>query len=177
MLTLGLKQNQIKSLVTNNKMCRYFDSIVYQDRKRLANIFFSEIVSIVNAKKLTFKALKIRPEHISDGLKAVDKGDISTNQLRDIFKLIEREGIKDPMTEILDRFGFRQLDNPDEVVVIVDKLFEENKDFLLTNRDNHKRIFGFLLGKIMQQSGNKVNPQLAAKIVNQRINQLFNKED
>lgn len=164
-------------MVTNTKMCRYFDAIDYPDRRRVANVFFSEIVSLVNAKGLTYRSLRVRPEHVADGLRAVDRGEISTNQLREIFRLIVKDNLTIPMAEILGMFGFKQLDDPQEVGRIVRELLEESRGFILANRNNHKRIFGYLLGRIVKESGNKVNPQLAAKLVNQGLNELLSSEE
>lgn len=172
LLALGLKQIQINSLLSDNQMYKFFNEIQYPDRKRLANIFFGEIVSMVHANRITFKKLRITPKQIGEAISMVDDNHISSNQLKELFKIIEDRGLQESVTQICERFNIKQVNDETYVEELVEEFFQKHKEFLQKNKANHKRIFSFLLGEILKVTNNTISPQAVAKRVNKKINEL-----
>lgn len=153
-------------------MYKFFNEIQYPDRKRLANIFFGEIVSMVHANRITFKKLRITPKQIGEAISMVDNNHISSNQLKELFKIIEDRGLQESVTQICERFNIKQVNDETYVEELVEEFFQKHKEFLQKNKANHKRIFSFLLGEILKVTNNTISPQAVAKRVNKKINEL-----
>ena len=78
------------------------------------------------------------------------------------------EADKNPI-EIVEEKGLKQLSDPKELEVLIDKVINDNPDKVKEYVSGKDKLFGFFVGQVMQVSGGKANPQLINDILKKKL--------
>ena len=75
---------------------------------------------------------------------------------------------KDPNT-IVKEEGLIQISDESELEGIVDTVLDENEQSIIDYKNGKDRAIGFLVGQIMKKTRGKANPQLANKLLLEKL--------
>ena len=78
------------------------------------------------------------------------------------------EADKNPI-DIVEEKGLKQLSDPKELEVLIDKVINENPDKVKEYVSGKDKLFGFFVGQAMKVSGGKANPQLINDILKKKL--------
>ena len=78
------------------------------------------------------------------------------------------EADKNPI-EIVEEKGLKQLSDPKELEVLIDKVINDNPDKVKEYVSGKDKLFGFFVGQVMKVSGGKANPQLINDILKKKL--------
>ena len=76
---------------------------------------------------------------------------------------------KDAST-IIEEKGLKQNSNSEDIILMIEKVMENNQDKVDEYRSGKDKLFGFFVGQVMKDSGGKANPQLVNKILKEKLN-------
>ena len=132
-----------------------------------ANILRVDVKRILNEKKIELKDFHIDKKIIAMLADSVASGNISVTASKEIFNQLLEGADPETQMSIFKKAekDLSQVSDNSEIEVIVKKIIEENPKETERYRTGEKKLAGFFVGKIMQESKGKANP----KIVNELL--------
>ena len=157
--TYGLSDEYISKLLSNIEQANFFDLIKYNDKSKLAKLFFAEVVSLSN--------LDLDPKQIEIILNKMDIGEISGKHAKEIIPLLINKN--KTVEDIISEKGMKQIS--DELILneMLNSIIESNNKFINENKERPERVSKFILGQLMKKSKGQANPVIANKLVNIRM--------
>jgi aspartyl-tRNA(Asn)/glutamyl-tRNA(Gln) amidotransferase subunit B len=157
-------------IVTSSRdLADYFEEIVNQidDPKLVSNWIMTEVMRVLNEKKIEIKNLSITPQKVAELLVLIKNDTINLNSAKQVFQ--EMIETNEKPGEIIARLELKQISQEGEIVAIVQKVLESNRDEVRSYKEGKKKIFGFFMGQVMRATHGKANPQLVKKIMEKQL--------
>lgn len=70
---------------------------------------------------------------------------------------------------LIERLGLRQVSDPDALAPVVDAVVAENAAKAEEYRGGKAGLLGFFVGQVMRRTGGKANPELAGRLLRERL--------
>ncbi len=94
----------------------------------------------------------------------------STNLKKYLTQIIESGNISTNIRSDIADQGLLQSSNNDEIMIHVDAVINENPKVIEQLKNGETKVIGYLIGQVMKKSNNQVNPQIASKLLQERLN-------
>jgi len=166
---LALSQYDARVLTDERPMAEYFEAVVAAgaDPKAAANWISGDIAAHVNANRLSYATLPLRPEQLAEMIQLIEGGTISGKIAKEILpELLEQGG---SAKAIVAARGLGMISDPAAIAAIVDALLATHPDEVAAFRGGKTKLQGFFVGQLMKQTGGKADPKLANQILNQKL--------
>jgi Asp-tRNA(Asn)/Glu-tRNA(Gln) amidotransferase B subunit len=72
-------------------------------------------------------------------------------------------------SEIVERLGLAQLNDPDKIRALVDQALADNPGQLGQYRGGNTRLFGFFVGAVLRASGGAANPDTVNHLLREAL--------
>lgn len=158
------------SLLNNNELASYFDSIKYIDRERLAKLFFAELVSLANSKNVEVKELNIKKTHFEQSLELLDKEIISSKSFKKLITLLPN--FEGDLIKLIKENNLEQISDPIIITNFIEQTLKENPNLIQDYKQRPDRAIKQILGNIMKISNGQVNPTITNELVIQRLKNI-----
>lgn len=137
--------------------------------KELAVWVTEEVNASLAAHKLTYEEYKknVPITHLADLLALVKAGKVSSTGAKEVFQEMVRSGNR--AVEIIAEKGLEQVSDSSEIEKVVESIIAANPKEAERLRGGEQKLVGFFLGAIMRESKGKANPQVATKILMEKI--------
>ncbi len=165
----GLPEADAKLLTADKALSDFYDDAVkiYPSYKNTANLVLVELLRELNESGESIGQLKFTPKELAEVVELADKGEISRNAAKDILNILFENG--GSPHDIAEEHGFIMNNDTSLLEEIVDKVIEENADSVKSYREGNQKIFGFLMGQVIKNSGKGANPKLAKETLMRKI--------
>jgi aspartyl-tRNA(Asn)/glutamyl-tRNA(Gln) amidotransferase subunit B len=166
---LGLSQYDARVLTDERPMAEYYEAVVAAgaDAKAAANWISGDIAAHVNANRLSYATLPLRPGQLAEMIQLIEGGTISGKIAKEILpELLEQGG---SAKAIVEARGLGMISDPAAIAAIVDALLAAHPDEVAAFRGGKTKLQGFFVGQLMKQTGGKADPKLANQILNQKL--------
>jgi aspartyl-tRNA(Asn)/glutamyl-tRNA(Gln) amidotransferase subunit B len=150
-------------------MADYFEAAVAAggDPKGLANWITGDIAAHVNANRLAFTELPLRPAELAEMVRMIEAGTISGKIAKEILpELLEQGGSPAALVEAR---GLGMISDPAALTAIVDELLAAHPAEVEAFRGGKTKLQGFFVGQLMKRTGGRADPQLANRILVERL--------
>lgn len=166
---LGLSQYDARVLTEERAMADYFEATVAAgaDAKAAANWLSGDIAAHVNANRLSYDTLPLRPEHLAEMVQLIDKGVISGKIAKEILPELLANG--GSPKAIVEEKGLGMISDPAAIEAIVDALLAAHPEEVEAFRGGKTKLQGFFVGQLMKQTGGKADPKLANQILSSKL--------
>lgn len=166
-----LNKKDANTLARNKDLSDFYEETIKQDTDPIeaSNYITGQILAFLNKDELSINDIYLKPDMLSDLLKMLKEGKISSKQVKDILK-ISLEEDKNPI-EIIKELNITQITDPEEINKIINEVLEENSN-ILNDYKAGKNVTGYIIGLVMKKSNGKVNPKLANTCLNEIIKKL-----
>ncbi|RKY82430.1 Asp-tRNA(Asn)/Glu-tRNA(Gln) amidotransferase GatCAB subunit B, partial [candidate division KSB1 bacterium] len=156
-------------LISSVELSDFFEACVklYNKPKVISNWIMGELLKELNREHKKVSECSITPLMLVSMLKLIDKGVISGKIAKTVFEEMYRTG-KLP-EDIVKEKGLIQISNIEELEKIVSQIIEENPDKVSNYLSGQEKLFGFFMGQIMKATSGKANPQIASKILKDKL--------
>lgn len=170
----SISESDAEELTQNREFADYFENVTEElvnknekAYKIIANILRVDIKRILNEKKIELREFHIDKRALAMLADSVSDGKISVTASREIFnKLLDGNNAEEQILIFKKaEENLSQVSDDSEIENIVKKILEENPKEAERYRTGEKKLAGFFVGKIMQESKGKANP----KIVNELL--------
>ncbi|WP_025755109.1 Asp-tRNA(Asn)/Glu-tRNA(Gln) amidotransferase subunit GatB [Mycoplasmopsis cricetuli] len=162
----------IQSLIDDLELAKYFDSINYFDKEKLSKVFFAEIVSLANLKKIHPTKLNIKSENITQVLQMLDQGIISGKSLKKLVPLLV-DFSETKLDFLLEKYNLKQISDPEIIKNEIVKIVNQNEKLVSEYLNRPERVLKFVLGNLMKITNGQANPILSDQISKEVLDAKF----
>lgn len=161
----NLPRYDAEVLTSSRELANYFENVTKgtNDYKSASNWTMGEILKLTNELNISPMELKLTPQKTARLIVLINQNIISNKTARDIVPdLINSDKTPD---EIIKEKNLIQISDDKFIVEIVNKVIDENPGEVEEYNKGKEKLIGFFVGKIMQLSKGKANPQIVNKIL------------
>ncbi|MEB3244098.1 MAG: Asp-tRNA(Asn)/Glu-tRNA(Gln) amidotransferase subunit GatB [Cyanobacteriota bacterium] len=167
--SLGLSMYDARVLTDERAMAEYFEATVAAgaDAKAAANWICGDIAAHVNGKRLSYHTLPLQPAELAELLNLIQTGTISGKIAKDILpKLLDQGGSAKALVEAE---GLAMISDPEAITAIVNELLAAHPEEVAAYRSGKTKLQGFFVGQLMKRTGGRADPQLANRLLLERL--------
>ena len=135
--------------------------------KRVANWLINELMAWLNDRGLAIDRFPVAPGKFRELVDLVDAGTLSQSQAREVFRELCAAPDKDPAT-IAKEEGFEQVNDCPALEAAVAAVLARFPDEAAEAAAGNAKVFNWLAGQVMKDSGGKANPGLVAGILRRK---------
>ncbi len=165
----GLPAYDAAVITASKDLADYFDHCLehFTDAKTVSNWIMGELLRLLNARNMEAAAAPVSPKGLAELLKLMDKGVISGKIAKQVFEEMFETGKS--AADIVKEKGLEQISDQGELEQVVDRVIAENPRSVEDYKNGKKKAIGFLVGQVMKATGGKANPQLANKLLQEKL--------
>ena len=131
--------------------------------KQYTNWILGDISRVLNERKCSVADLSLSPSALTALIKMGLDGTLSSTAAKTVFEQMLLTG-KAP-EEVAHQLGLIQVSDVDELSVMVAQVLEEHAGPATDYIGGKTNALGYLVGKCMQKSGGKGNPQVFSQLL------------
>lgn len=164
----GISEYDATILVKEKMVADYYEEAIKlgTNPKLASNWITSTILGYLNKYSLEIKDIYLTPQMLTNLIKMVEDGKISSKQGKEVFyKVVEDK--KEP-ERIVEELGMKQIGDDSAIREIVIKVLDEHLDLIEAHRKG-KPVFDFFVGQVMKATRGQANPSLTANIIKEEI--------
>ena len=164
----GLTSQDAIVLADSEHIADYYEkACTFGDAKIVSNLIQAELLAYLNKEELDICQCPISAQMMGELADLVSCGQLSSKMAKKVFA----ELVKNPRSpkQIVDSLGLVQISGQEAILAMVDKVLEENPVQLQDYRAGKVKLFGFFVGQLMKLSKGQVNPQIANKLLKQKL--------
>ncbi|MCD4830305.1 MAG: Asp-tRNA(Asn)/Glu-tRNA(Gln) amidotransferase subunit GatB [Anaerohalosphaeraceae bacterium] len=170
----GLSDYDAGVLTADKATAEFFDETVKAgaEAKRVCNLLTQIGLKLANEKNCSVAELGILPKALAKLCVMASEGQISASAAQTI--LVEMSGGENEPEKIAEEKNLLQKNDTGELEKIVDEVLANNPDAIAEVKaggKKSKKASGFLMGQIIKATKGSANPQMAAKILSQKLGQ------
>jgi aspartyl-tRNA(Asn)/glutamyl-tRNA(Gln) amidotransferase subunit B len=163
----GLSEYDAILLSSEQEIANYFDELssITTHFKAAANWVIGPLRTYLHDNHKPITAFPLKPEQLSDLISLIDQGklnySVAANQV--FPELIKNPGltaekVASSMQLLIDTEG-------DELSLLVDEILNSYPDKVKEYQNGKKGVLGLFMGDLMKKTKGKINPQLASKLI------------
>lgn len=164
----GLNEYDANQLIQNKEMSNYFDKLagLVKNTRLAATMLISELSGLLAKRSEDITVSKVTPENLAVLIRMIDDKEISSKQGKEVLEAM-MDGT-DPKQIVKER-GMKQVSDEGAILKIVEEVLEENPSSIADFKNGKDRALGYLVGQVMKKSKGQANPQLASKLVKEKL--------
>lgn len=170
---LNLDNKLINQLLDDYPLYKAFTKVLTATKQVSATVTWI-LVELVGLLKKDNKTI----ESINDGaldkiikmISLLNQGIINAKQAKTIIAEIYKTN--DEPETIINKFGFKQITNPNEIEKLLLPIIENNKVIIEKNKDRPERVEKMLLGLLMKETKGQANPVISTEVLRKLIKQF-----
>jgi aspartyl-tRNA(Asn)/glutamyl-tRNA(Gln) amidotransferase subunit B len=159
--------NQVADVLSSDKFySNLFDkSHTDKNAKEIANIITTDLMGLVDTTAKRENS-KLQSSHLSDLADAIQSGKLTRTSAKNALYEIVKTGKE--LSQIISELDLGNVSDQDELLKIVKQVISEEPQAVEQARSNPQTI-NFLVGKVMQKTKGKADPQLTLDLLKQNI--------
>ena len=166
----GLSIYDARVLTDERQMAEYFEATVAAgaDAKAVSNWITGDIAAHVNANRLSYVDLPLKPEQLAELVGLIEAAEISGKIAKEILPQLLAEG--GSAKAIVAAKGLGMISDPAAITAIVDQLLADHPAEVEAFRGGKNKLQGFFVGLLMKQTGGRADTKLANQILLTKLN-------
>jgi aspartyl-tRNA(Asn)/glutamyl-tRNA(Gln) amidotransferase subunit B len=135
--------------------------------KASANWLLSELLRELNNAGKSAAESPVSPENLAELIRFLDTDKINGKQAKDV--LVEMFESGTSAAAVVKEKGLEQISDSGEIEKIVDEIIENNQNQVTAYKNGNEKLFGFLVGQVMNASQGKANPKTVNEILRKKL--------
>jgi aspartyl-tRNA(Asn)/glutamyl-tRNA(Gln) amidotransferase subunit B len=170
--TFKLPEYDAEILTQTKDIADYYEKVaaLTDDYKSASNWVMGDVLRVINEKKIDIKDFSISADNLAELINIINDNTISGKIAKEIFPEMVNEN-KKPL-EIVKTKNLLQITDTKSIGNLIDKVLSnfpsEVEEFL----SGKEKVFGFFIGKIMQETKGKANPKIVNELLREKISSL-----
>ncbi|MBS0351499.1 MAG: Asp-tRNA(Asn)/Glu-tRNA(Gln) amidotransferase subunit GatB, partial [Proteobacteria bacterium] len=171
-----LKQYQLNAYDANlitlsRETADYFELAVQHadggSPKIVANWINGELAAALNKENLSIQQSPVGSSQLGALVKRIHDGTISNNVAKQVFIALW-QGETDP-DAVIEQQGLKQITDISAIESVIDKIIADNPEQVTQYRSGKDKLFAFFVGKAMQATKGKANPQQVNDLLKKKL--------
>ena len=169
MADYGLPAADAAVLTGSRELSDYFEACLaeFDQPKTLANWIMGDLLGLLNARGLEIEASPVSPAALAGLLKLLDAGVISGKIAKSVFEAMAESGRS--AQAIVAEQELVQVSDSVAIDPIVDAVIGAHPAEVQRYRGGQKKLMGFFVGQVMQQTRGKANPKVVNEILRKKL--------
>lgn len=165
----GLSSEQAEFIHDDIATAQLFEQTVKagSSARNVAAWLSSDVRKLLNRESLSLVDSPLSAARFTALLKLIDDGRISGKIAKKVLENVFSDDA-DP-DSIVEREGWLQISDPDELALIVDKILSANPEVVAAVRAGDVKQRGWLMGQVMRLSDGKASPEITGKILDVKL--------
>lgn len=165
---LGLSRYDADILVHDLDVSDYFEKVISMgaNPKSASNWITTTILGYLNRENKKIKDIPLTEEYLTQLIKLIEEGKISSKQSKTIFEHVLTTG-KSPK-ELVKELGMMQITDDKTIRDIVVRVLDLHPDLILDHKKG-KNTFDYFVGQVMKETRGQANPGITANIIKEEI--------
>jgi aspartyl-tRNA(Asn)/glutamyl-tRNA(Gln) amidotransferase subunit B len=164
-----ISQKDAELLTSDRELADYFEQAVVAcgDSRAAANWITGEWMARLNRDGLNFGESHITPQILGNLITKINDNTISGKIAKEVFdSMWNGEG---NASEIIAARNLKQITDPDEIEIAIDRVIDNCAEQVLQYRNGQEKVFGFLVGQVMQETKGKANPKMVNETLRSKL--------
>ena len=155
----GLTLYDANWLVEDPELADFFEATTERSNnaKLTANWIMGEMIAALNRQELKVSESRISPVELAQLILRITDGTLSSKLAKTAFEKMWETGKS--VDDVIERYGLKQVSDDDEIKTIIKEVLKNNPKQVEQFRNGKEKVLGFFVGKIMQATNGKANPQ------------------
>ena len=171
---LGLSDDDARGLATDPDRAAYFDAVAAAcgRPKVAANWVMGDVAAAAHRQDTAMVDIPVPAAQLGRLIERIDDGSISGKIAKSLFKTLWSEaaaGKRADVDDLIKSQGLQQLSDSDAIASVVRDVLAANPKQVEQVRAGKNRVFGYLVGQVIQASGGKANPRRVNELLRQAI--------
>lgn len=160
---------QAEIITSSRSLADFFEEAVkgYGDPQQVSNWLLGDVLKLVNEKGEEISNLDFQPAHLAELLRLLDEGTISGRTAKEVLE--ESFNTGQSPGKIVRTRGLVQISDEKSLLVVIDKVLEENKSAASDYTSGNKKALAFLVGSAMKHTGGQANPRVVQELLRRRL--------
>lgn len=156
-------------LTQSRELAEYYEKVISltDDYKTASNWVMGEVLSVINEKKTDINNFSVKPENLGKLINLINNGIINGKIAKEIFPVMISEK-KDP-DEIVKEKNLVQISDENEIIRIIDTIFQNNETQVSSYQAGNEKILGFFVGQVMKATSGKANPKIVNQLLREKL--------
>jgi aspartyl-tRNA(Asn)/glutamyl-tRNA(Gln) amidotransferase subunit B len=135
--------------------------------KKVVNWIIADLFGLLNGAGMELAECKIRPGQLAGLIELIDDGTISGKQAKLV--LAEMFATGDDPQAVAERNELVQMSDVGALEAVVDEVIEANADAADKVRAGNVGTIGFLVGRVMKETGGRANPKMVNDLLRRKL--------
>ena len=166
---MGLTEDEAAVLTVHRNISGLFEAVSQQSGQpaEAAHLISGEIMRLMNNTGTLPENLSLDAAKLSGLIELVLSGKINRSAYKETVEAVFTHNV-DPNAYIAEK-GLLMVSDDKAIIETVESVLAENTDAAQDYRAGKEKVFGFLMGQIMKKMGGKGNPDMAKKILKEKL--------
>ena len=168
----SLSDEDAALLTSSRETADFFEqtsNLSQADSKIIANWMIGELFANLNKTELEITESPISTQQFATLLDRLNDNTLSGKTAKQVFAVLWTDDNTASVDEIIEAKGLKQITDTGAIEAIVDEVIASNESQVQQFKDGNEKIIGFLVGQVMQKSKGKANPQIANKLLKEKL--------
>ncbi len=160
------------TVITNSKaLADFFEECchLYPDAKKISNWIMTDLTRNLKDLGIEISESKIKPKHLTDMLRLIDKGEISGKIAKELLSKMISTG--DSPQTIIKRENLLKIGDEAQIKKIVDEVFKEFPKAVQDAKKDPNAV-NYLVGQVMNKTRGKADPEITNKLIRKMLAEL-----
>jgi len=165
----GLPESDADLLVAEKPVAEWFEEAVRLGGhpKTVSNWIMGDLMRLLNEGNISFEECTLKPAHLIDVLKLMDKGTISGKIAKTVFEEMYKTG-KDAEAIVREK-GLIQISDSGEIERAVVDVITKHLQEVERYKAGDEKLIGFFVGQVMKLTKGKANPQMVNELLKNKL--------
>ena len=167
--TYQVSQNDAELLTSDRELADYFEQTATAcgDSRSAANWITGEWMGRLNRDGVRFEESRVTPQMLGDLISKINDNSISGKIAKEVFDgMWNGEG---NASQIIAARNLAQITDADQIERAIDHVIDNCAEQVIQYHSGQEKVFGFLIGQVMQATGGKANPKMVNKILRHKL--------
>lgn len=167
--TYGLPYDDAMLIISDKALSDFYDKTVqiYSNCKGISNLILVELLRCTKETGISTADMKITPSQLAEIVKMSDDGEISKNSAKELVSMVFSSG-KNPR-ELAKECGFIMSSDTAAVTACIKEVLSCEQKNVQDYKNGSTRIFGYLMGQVMQRLGKGANPKIVKELLENEL--------
>ncbi len=168
-LSHGLTPYQAEILTGSKKMADYFEAALkhYNQPQKISNWLLGDVLGLMKNTNREIDEVELTPQYLAELVKMVDGEEISGKMAKELLAHAFKSG-KNPK-DILQEKGLELISDENKIIEITRQVIASHPAAAGDYLAGHEKAVKFLVGQVMKATRGQANPQIAARIVKEEL--------
>lgn len=168
----GIPEKNAEVLTSTRELADYFEEAAKNAReyKKLSNWILSEVLMVLNKKKITIKDFSVPPKDVAGLLDLIERSTISGKIAKEVFQEMVDTG--NHPNDIIKKNGLEQISDTASLDKVIDDVLNSHNKETTEYLNGKEKLFGFFIGQIMKNTQGKANPGVVNAMLRDKLSSL-----